>query len=117
MWTIVATDSSESDFAPFSDCAGACPVGVGAAVGVCPAGAGAVAAELGVEEAGVSAGACVLVAGGALDIPGAFGNSVDVEAAGAVWPMSEPASTGNTTRSRRMRDFIRTFDRCWFLLL
>ena len=69
-WTMVATDSSESDFVEsdfggFPGCAGACPAGV-FAVGVD-------VPEAGVEGVGVPAG------GG-------------VEAGFAVWPRREPAS-------------------------
>src|ERR1700674_3005655 len=84
---MVATDSSASDFAGsdfagFPGCAGACPAGV-CALGVD-------LAESGVEGVDAAVGAA------------------GVEAGGAVWPMREPASILKATRSRKMRDFIRT---------
>ena len=74
-WTMVATDSSESDLAGFPGCAGVCPAG---SAGTDAGGAGA--AEVDVPEAGP----CV--------VAGAF-CTAGVEAGGAVWPMSETAST------------------------
>jgi hypothetical protein len=65
-------------------------------------------AEAGVEEVGVpAAGACVQPSGGAPAFAGEF-CAAGAEAGGAVWPMSDPASTGKATRSRKMRNFIGT---------